>query len=173
MSTEIALPKDLETTAIVRFQDCDPFQHLNNARYIDYFMNAREDQLKQFYNFDIFKETQRTGQGWVVSKNQLAYLYPAAVQEQVIIRTNLIQMTDSVLVVEGLMLDSTARRLKAVAWIEFTFISVQTGRTTHHPDEFMSMFRQVVVEDAYTPDGFNHRIDTLKAQFRRQPVPEV
>ncbi len=173
MSAEIALPKDLETTALVRFQDCDPFQHLNNARYIDYFMNAREDQLKQFYNFDIFKETQRTGQGWVVSKNQLAYLYPAAVQEQVVIRTNLVQMTDSVLVVEGLMLDSTARRLKAVAWIQFTFVSIQTGRSTHHPDEFMTMFRPVVVDDVYTPDGFNQRVNTLKAQFRRQPVPQL
>ena len=29
----------------VRFQDCDPFGHLNNARYIDYFLNARQDQI--------------------------------------------------------------------------------------------------------------------------------
>jgi len=173
MPAELALPKDLETTTVIRFQDCDPFQHLNNARYIDYFMNAREDQLKQFYNFDIFKETQRMGQGWVVSKNQLAYLYPASVQEQVLIRTNLIHMTESVLVVEGLMLDSAARRLKAVAWIEFTFVSLQTGRSTHHPDEFMTMFRPVVIDDVYSPDSFNQRVNNLKAQFRRQPVPEL
>ena len=173
MTVELALPKELETSAVIRFQDCDPFQHLNNARYIDYFMNAREDQLKQFYNFDIFKETQRMQQGWVVSKNQLAYLYPANVQEQVIIRTRLVQMTETVLVVEGLMLDGAARRLKAVSWIEFTFVSLQTGRTTHHPNEFMSMFRPVVVDDVYTPDGFNQRVDVLKAEFRRQPVPEL
>ncbi|MBI1280884.1 MAG: acyl-CoA thioesterase [Anaerolineaceae bacterium] len=173
MSAEPTLPKDLETTAVIRFQDCDPFQHLNNARYIDYFMNAREDQLRQFYNFDIFKETQRTGQGWVVTKNQLAYLYPAAVQEQVLIRTNLVHMSDSILVVEGLMLDSAARRLKAVAWIEFTYVSVQNGRSTHHPEDFMTMFRPVVVENVYTPDGFNPRVNDLKAQFRRQPVPEL
>lgn len=173
MPIETALPKELETTAIIRFQDCDPFQHLNNARYIDYFMNAREDQLKQAYDFDIFRETQRTQQGWVVTKNQLAYLFPASIQEQIIIRTRLVHMTDSVLVVEGLMLDNAARRLKAVAWIEFTFISLQTGRSTHHPGEFMTMFRPVVVEDVYTPDGFNQRIDTLKAEFRRQPVPEL
>ena len=136
-------------------------------------MNAREDQLKQFYNFDIFKETQRTQQGWVVTKNQLAYLFPANVQEQVIIRTRLVHMTDSLLVVEGLMLDSAAKRLKAVAWIEFTYVSLQTGRSTHHPDEFMTMFRPVVVEDVYTPDGFNQRIDALKTEFRRQPVPAL
>ena len=173
MTAELALPKDLETTATIRFQDCDPFQHLNNARYIDYFMNAREDQLKQFYNFHIFEVAQRTQQGWVVTKNQLAYLHPAMIQEQVVIRTCLVHMTDTVLVVEGLMLDSVARRLKAFAWIEFTFVSLQTGRTTQHPDAFMSMFRPVVVEDVYTSDGFNQRVDELKAQYRRQPVPEL
>lgn len=173
MPIETALPRELETSAIIRFQDCDPFQHLNNARYIDYFMNAREDQLKQFYNFDIFKETQRMQQGWVVTKNQLAYLFPASVQEQIVIRTRLVHMTGSVLVVEGLMLDSAAKRLKALAWIEFTYVSLQTGRSTHHPNEFMSMFRPVVVEDVYSPDGFNQRIDALKAEFRRQPVPAL
>jgi YbgC/YbaW family acyl-CoA thioester hydrolase len=173
MTVELALPKDLETTAVIRFQDCDPFKHLNNARYIDYFMNAREDQLKQFYNFHIFEVSQRTQQGWVVTKNQLAYLHPAMMQEQVLIRTRLIQMSETVLVVEGLMFDSAARRLKAVAWIEFTFVSLQTGRTAQHPDEFMTMFQPVVVEDVYTPDGFNQRVDELKAQFRRQPVPQV
>ncbi len=173
MPIETTLPRELETSAIIRFQDCDPFQHLNNARYIDYFMNAREDQLKQFYNFDIFKETQRTQQGWVVTKNQLAYLFPASVQEQILIRTRLVHMTDSVLVVEGLMLDSAAKRLKAVAWIEFTYISLQTGRSTHHPDDFMTMFRPVVVEDVYVPDGFNQRVDALKAEYRRQPVPAL
>jgi acyl-CoA thioester hydrolase len=30
------LSKELESTAVIRFQDCDPFGHLNNARYIDY-----------------------------------------------------------------------------------------------------------------------------------------
>lgn len=173
MPVEVTLPKDLETTAVIRFQDCDPFQHLNNARYIDYFMNAREDQLKQFYNFNIFEESRRMQQGWVVTKNQLAYLYPAGVQEQVVIRTRLVHMTDTVLVVEALMLDSAARRLKSVSWIEFTFVSIQTGRTTPHPAEFMTMFRPVVVDDAYSPDGFNQRVDELKAQFRRQPVPEL
>ncbi len=27
----------------IRFQDCDPFNHLNNAAYINYLINARED----------------------------------------------------------------------------------------------------------------------------------
>ncbi|MCA0456891.1 MAG: acyl-CoA thioesterase [Chloroflexi bacterium] len=163
------LPKELESSTVIRFQDCDPFGHLNNARYIDYFMNAREDHLRDYYGFNIFEVGQKMQQGWVVTKNQLAYLAPAMVQEEVLIRTALIRMTESVLVVEGLMFDKAARRLKAVSWIEFTFVSLQTGRTTQHPEEFMSRFGAVVVGDVFTADGFNGRVDALKAQYRRQP----
>jgi len=40
-------PKLTESRAIIRFQDCDPLRHLNNAKYFDYFYNAREDQVAQ------------------------------------------------------------------------------------------------------------------------------
>ncbi len=30
-----------ESKVLIRFSDCDPFNHLNNARYIDYFINAQ------------------------------------------------------------------------------------------------------------------------------------
>ena len=44
-SIENITPGILSSTAIIRFQDCDPYSHLNNGRYLDYFMNAREDQV--------------------------------------------------------------------------------------------------------------------------------
>jgi YbgC/YbaW family acyl-CoA thioester hydrolase len=88
MFTDQTLPKELESTAVIRFQDCDPYRHLNNARYIDYFMNARQDQLEQFYDFDIFNAD--ANHAWVVSKTQIAYLTPATMLEQVMIRTCLL-----------------------------------------------------------------------------------
>jgi len=167
---QTALAQELETTVTIRFQDCDPFQHLNNARYIDYFLNAREDQLAQFYNFRIFEVAQQTNHGWVVTRNQIAYLAPAMMQEQVVIRTKLIQMTDSALAFEGLMFDKAGRRLKAVIWVEFTFVSLATGRTAKHPDEFMDSFRSAFVDGIYGADGFNQRVETLKSQFRKPEV---
>ena len=44
------MTKILESKIRVRFQDCDPFNHLNNSSYIDYFFDAREDQLHNRYN---------------------------------------------------------------------------------------------------------------------------
>ena len=43
MTTEQTLPKELESEVVARFQDCDPFGHLNNARYMDYFINIPAD----------------------------------------------------------------------------------------------------------------------------------
>lgn len=173
MFVERDLPKELESTTMIRFQDCDPFQHLNNATYINYFMNAREDQLNRFYDFRIFEVFQESGHAWVVSKNQIAYLSPAVMQEEVIIRTRLVQMGETAIVVEGLMLDKTGQRLKAVVWIEFTFISLLSGRPARHPDDLMQFFRAVLMDGVYQPDGFNNRVDALKAQYRRQPERQV
>ena len=46
------LSKILESKVKIRFQDCDPFNHLNNAAYINYFINAREDQILENYHLD-------------------------------------------------------------------------------------------------------------------------
>ena len=39
------LEKTIESKVKIRFPDCDPFNHLNNSKYIDYIINAREDHL--------------------------------------------------------------------------------------------------------------------------------
>ena len=30
-------PLERESEVVIRFPDCDPFRHLNNSRYVDYF----------------------------------------------------------------------------------------------------------------------------------------
>jgi acyl-CoA thioester hydrolase len=161
------LEKELDSRVVVRFQDCDPFGHLNNVRYIDYFMNAREDQLLDYYDFDLFGHTQNSGNGWVVSKNQIAYLYPARMKEEVLIRTRLIHRTERTLVVEGVMYDTDERHIKAVMWVEFTYINVKSGRPGSHEPELMALFDAVVIEDLYDGDtSFSARASELRSESR-------
>lgn len=172
---ESPLPTTLESRAVVRFQDCDPFGHLNNARYLDYFMNARQDQLAEFYGFTLFERGRQASENWVVTKHQIAYLLPAMLMEQVLIRTRLIHASERVLVVEGLMLDGEGQRLKAVLWAEFTYVSLATGRATRHPEELMGFFAEVQVPAIFEADGFNARVAALREQHRkrgRQPMLE-
>ena len=48
------MQKILESRGLVRFQDCDPFNHLNNAAYLNYLVNAREDQLMAQHGINIY-----------------------------------------------------------------------------------------------------------------------
>src|SRR5688500_13938687 len=98
------LKKELESTAFIAFSDCDPFRHLNNARYIDYFLNAREQQVLQAYHFSL-ADWGAKGKGWFVTQNQVAYLKPARYSETVIITSRLLEFTDYDLHLEMLMWD--------------------------------------------------------------------
>lgn len=168
MNPQNPLPKELESTHFIRFQDCDPFGHLNNARYVNYFMNAREDQIARAYNFNIFGVAREQNKNWVVTQNQIAYLAPAGVMEEVRIISRLIEATDNKLVVEGVMLDKAGKRVKSVSWMAFTFISLKNGRPSAHPPEMMDLFKAVVIDGAETAEGFEQRVQDLRSFYRRQ-----
>lgn len=137
------LPKVLESTATVRFQDCDPFNHLNNARYLDYFLNAREDQLIQNYGFDVYGLAQTTGTSWVVGRSQIAYLKPAKLMEDVVIQSQLIAVGERDLHVEMRMLDKDKTHLKALLWTNFVHFRIDSGRAEKHNLEYMAFFARV------------------------------
>jgi thioesterase III len=138
-----AMPKVLSSTATIRFQDCDPFNHLNNARYVDYFLNAREDQIQQHYGLNIHKVAAEQGVAWVVGRNQIAYLKPARLNEEVIIESQLLRHGERDILVEMRMFDNQRTQLKAFLWMNLVHFRIQTGRSEVHSQEFQSLFSQV------------------------------
>jgi YbgC/YbaW family acyl-CoA thioester hydrolase len=126
----------------IRFGDCDLFGHLNNARYLDYFINAREDHLKQAYNFSI-NDQYKTGIGWVVGNHEIYYLRPAKYEEQVCIQTTLLKAASDQLLVEMVMQDEQQLHVKALLWTKFVPINVKTGKRENHPDQFMHFAKSI------------------------------
>ena len=136
--------KILTTKTKIRFQDCDPFNHLNNAKYIDYFINAREDQIEKHYGLDIFELAKTDKTGWVVASNQIAYISPAFTMETVCIQSKIIQFSDKALVVEMTMWNEEQTKLRALLWVKFIHVDLKTQTANKHSDEFMSLFASVV-----------------------------
>ena len=167
MTNPSEIIQEPESLATVRFQDCDPFGHLNNARYIDYFLNARQDHLARHYDLRTYERDRPMRASWVIKKTQIAYLRPAQAMEEVLIRTRLIHFTENSLVMEGLMLNRAGGSLKAIIWIEFVYISLTNGRPVNHPDDLMQLCRSIAVGEAYSPDGFNGRVEIARRQLRR------
>lgn len=139
------MEKILKTKRKIRFQDCDPFNHLNNSKYLEYFINVREDQIAEYYDLDIFKYMRTTGLSWVVASNQINYVKPAFTMESVLIESQLIQFTDNLLLVEMKMWNEDETELKAVLWIKFIHYNIQTKKTATHSDDLMNLFKSVVV----------------------------
>ena len=137
------LEKRIESQVKIRFPDCDPFNHLNNSKYIDYFINAREDQLITYYDFDLHRMARETGISWVVAQNQIAYLAPATLMETVTIQSQLLQCDGKTLVVEALMWDEKKTHLKAVLWSKFVHFNLKTKKSETHSAELMTLFRQI------------------------------
>jgi|GEM_PF-654743 len=71
-------PKETESRVVIRFQDCDPLRHLNNAKYFDYFFNAREDQVPKLYGLEIIDMIREYKAAWVVYNHNISYIRPAA-----------------------------------------------------------------------------------------------
>jgi acyl-CoA thioester hydrolase len=157
------MEKILSSPARIRFQDCDPFNHLNNSKYIDYFINAREDQVREEYDLDIFSLAAEKGISWVVSSHQIHYLKPATLMEKVIIETQLFGFTSKSLHVEMRMLDEGRTQLKAILWTQFIHISLKTQRPIDHSASLIELFENVL--EPMTENSLSERINTLINAF--------
>lgn len=126
----------------VRFNDCDLFGHLNNARYIDYFLNAREDHLKNYHDLDL-SEFYKRNSAWVVGGHKIAYLRPAVYNEIVMIQSTLLQAAEDFLLVETQMKSENHSHIKAIMRTRFVPINTQTGRKEPHDNTFLTWAKTI------------------------------
>ena len=154
------LKKILESSTKIRFQHCDPFNHLNNGSYIDYFMNHREDELIKNYDLDIYKIAKTTGKSWVSSSNQIVYLRPALLMETVVIQSQLIGFTNTELFVEMRMYNKDKSQLKAVIWASFVHFNLLEQKRESHSEELMHLFQNV--QSPLEDKTFETSVKTLK-----------
>jgi len=153
------LQKWPETRMLIRFSDCDLYGHLSNIAYVKYFLDAREDHISESYGLTL-ADFARQGVGWVVSTNQISYFRPAKVNEQVILRSAIVDLSPSRIVVEMQMLDGKRTHIKSSMWSKFVHVSLKDGRKTEHNGEIMELFEQIKLRDI-TLD-FNSRMSDLK-----------
>ena len=137
--------KILQSKYQVRFQDSDPFRHLNNARYLDYFVNAREDQFEEAFGIKTGEMAFTDGIGWVVTKNLISYLVPANVNEDILIESQLLEYGNKHLLIEMRMWDEHRKVLKALNWVSLVHIDIQKGRPMNHSENLMAMFETILL----------------------------
>jgi thioesterase-3 len=160
-------PKETESKVVIRFQDCDPLQHLNNAKYFDYFFNAREDQVPKVYNLEPSEIFIRYKQSWVVFNHQIAYVRAARMGEWVNIISRIIWYDNQNVLVEYVMLDKDKTQLKTLLWSHLRYIDVVQGKSTDHPPVIADYLKAATVEGFdHTEITFNERIKQIKDSLK-------
>ncbi|WP_339837932.1 acyl-CoA thioesterase [uncultured Maribacter sp.] len=153
--------KTPESKAIIRFPDCDPFNHLNNSKYIDYFINERENHLINIYDFDVYEYAKEKGLSWFVTQNQIAYFVPALLMEKVNIQTTILEWNVSDILVEMQMWNENKTILKSILWTRFTHYDLINQKSTKH-NEFLNEKFRVYVNPIHEMQNFEKRIMKIK-----------
>jgi acyl-CoA thioester hydrolase len=159
--------RTFESEALVRFSDCDPLNHLNNARYLDYFMNAREDHLLRYAGFSLHEAARTNGVGWVVGSHHIAYLRPAMLMESVVIDSTMLAWRDRDVLVELRMWNQARTELKALLWSTFVHVNLKTGRSIPHSEDYTRRFKPYEAPLADPAMTFEERVTALRNAARR------
>ena len=161
MSEKSVAEKHPKSKALIRFSDCDPLGHLNNARYLDYFINAREDHLRHYFGLDIYKLSQTHGFAWVVTQNQIAYFKPANLNEEVVIESAVIGYDEYSVTAELKMWDEGHKKLKSILWTKFVSINLATKKKFPIPGDIIELIKNVIVDNIRIEKGFDHRVGEI------------
>ena len=110
---------------------------------------------------NIYQYAAEKGKGWVVSRNQIAYLKPAFLMERVVIESATLKLDEKEVLVEMRMLNERKDKLKSVMWSQFVHIDMKTQKPVPHDEEIMKIFIPVVQPLSHAM-SFEERIDHLR-----------
>ncbi|AWA30931.1 acyl-CoA thioesterase [Flavobacterium magnum] len=158
------------STYKIRFNDCDLFGHLNNSRYLDYLINAREDHLSEHYALDL-TTYYKNGFGWVVGSHEIAYVSPAVYNETVRIQSALLRADEQSLHVETVMTNTNGTAVKAVMRTRLIPINTKTGRRETHDAAFLAWAKTIENHGIAADIPLQQRVQELRQELTAEKRP--
>ena len=155
------MEKEFSSTVKIRFADCDPIGHLNNVKYLEYMLNAREDHVEQNYGFTYEQYTKETGCTWVTIQNEIAYLKEVRYNSTVTITSKTILVDDLTAVVELLMMDDKGV-VHAVFWLTVIYFNMKARKAEKMPEKTLNQFDHFLVDIDHKT--FKERVSFFRSQ---------
>lgn len=156
------MEKEISTVVKVRFSDCDPIGHLNNVKYLEYMLNAREDHVESGYGFTYEEYTRRTGCTWITVQNEIAYLKEVRYNAKVLISSKTIEIGDRLSKVEILMKSEDGKTIHSILWLTVIYFNMKTRASVSQPDETKDLFRKFLT--TLEEKDFQSRVSFLRKQ---------
>ncbi|HSJ69618.1 MAG TPA: acyl-CoA thioesterase [Anditalea sp.] len=159
-------PKETESRIVIRFQDCDPLQHLNNAKYFDYYFNAREDQVPKLYGVEMMDFIRKYKSTWVVYNHNISYVRPARVGEWVRIMSRVLWHDENTAVIEYYMTDDDRRELKNLMWTTLKYVTIAEGRVTDHQGAVVDYLKATSLQMDISQMTISQRVKAIKEHLK-------
>ncbi len=159
-------PKETESRSVIRFQDCDPLQHLNNAKYFDYFFNSREDQVPKLYGVEMIDFIRKYKAAWVIYNHNISYVRPARVGEWIRIMSRVLWTNHNTVVLEYYMTDDTKVELKTLLWTTMRYVTLESGKSTDHEGAVLDYLKATSMDFDISNITIGDRVKSLKTQLR-------
>ena len=156
------MQKEISSLSRIRFSDCDPIGHLNNVKYLEYMLNAREDHVESGYGFTYEEYTRKTGCTWITIQNEIAYLKEVRYNARVVISSKTIEVGDRISKVEILMKSEDGKTIHCVLWVTVIYFNMKTRSSDSHPEYTKRLFEKFLVN--LEEKDFKSRV----VHFRRQ-----
>ena len=151
---------ETKSTAKIRFIDCDPIGHLNNSKYLDYMLNAREDHVEDNYGVTYQDIIKQTGSTWVTIQNEIAYLKEVRANSKVVITSRTIDSNDRIAKIEILMMNEEETVVHAVLWMTLIYFNMKTRRSEPVPEETKAIFTKNM--ESLEQKDFNKRVSFFR-----------
>lgn len=162
------MQKEISNLVRIRFSDCDPIGHLNNVKYLEYMLNAREDHVESGYGFTYEEYTRKTGCTWITIQNEIAYLKEVRYNAKVIISSKTIELSDRLSKVEILMKSEDGKTIHSVLWLSIIYFDMKTRRSAVHPEDTKKLFEKFLVE--LEEKDFKSRVVHFRKQNKKASI---
>ena len=124
----------------VRGYHLDMYQHVNNARYLEFLEEARWDFIESKVNL---KEWGKKGLGFVVAKIEINYRKPASLDQVVEIKSQISRLNiKSATIEQSIYLENTDT-LIANADVTFVIVDIKTGKPVPLDGELLDLINSL------------------------------
>lgn len=129
-----------ETELLVRPDDIDMFRHVHSAKYIDYVLAARFDQMERCYG-NPMRDYLEKGLGWVVNKCEIQFKRPLQLGDSMIVKTALKEVHETGVTVQFEIIRKATGKLCSDGYFIYTLIDLQSSRAQKIPDWALERYR--------------------------------
>ena len=123
----------------VRPDDIDMNQHVHNAKYFDYVLAARYDQMERCYGMSMETFLER-GYSWVVRASYMEHKRPLRIGDIANVETRVDEMHNRGVKVIFEIKKEADNKTVAKGWLDYIMVSMESGRPQTIPDDIVEKY---------------------------------